>query len=398
MTPEHLIIFLAIGYIVFAIDKKQQELPVPLVLVLIGIALSFVPYFSDVTISRELIYKGFLPALLFISAYRFSYQSVKRYGAFFGVLSTLGLFITALLLGLAIWSIGSLFISLSFIGALLIGSILTPTDPVSVESVLEESDINKKFTANLEGESMINDGTSVVVFTIVSNMYTAGNAFSFTHLIKEFLTVSLGGLLVGVVLGWVLSKNIHVLKSRTYQVMVSIVIAYGSFYLAEVFGFSGVLAAVTSGIMFSYELQKTDDEDQSRHNQEGFWSIIEPTILSLVFIVLGIVSMQYIQWKHFGLFLLIFALSLVVRFIVLGLIALPKKNWRKLLFWRGATILTFAGVKGTMSIVLLLTLQAELSSDHYILSLTFGAVLLSLILQTIIIYPLSLILKKSGSS
>jgi monovalent cation:H+ antiporter, CPA1 family len=398
MTPDHLIIFLAIGYIFFSLDKKQQKLPVPLLLVITGVILSFIPYFSEVTISRELIYKGFLPALLFISAYRYSFKSIKRFGPFFGLLSTLGLFITVLLLGLAVWSIGSLFITISLIGALVIASILTPTDPVSVESVLEKSDINKKYTANLEGESMINDGTSVVIFTIVSTMYTAGKSFSFLHLMKEFLTVSLGGILIGLVLGWLLSKNIHILKNHTYQVMVSIIVAYGSFYLAEIFGFSGVLATVTSGIMFSYELQKTDDEEQSRRIQGGFWNIIEPTILSLVFIVLGIVSMQYIQWKHFGLFLLIFLLSIAVRFVVLALIALPKQKWRKLVFWRGATILTFAGVRGTMSIVLLLTLQTKLSADHYILSLSFGAVLLSLVVQTIIIYPLSLILKKSGSS
>jgi monovalent cation:H+ antiporter, CPA1 family len=398
MTPEHLIIFLAIGYIFYALDKRQKQLPVPILLVVTGVMLSFIPYFSDVIISRELIYKGFLPALLFISAYRFSYQALRRYGMLFGLLSTAGMLATALLLGLAVWSIGSLFLSLSFIGALLIASILTPTDPVSVESVLEESNVNKKYTSILEGESMINDGTSVVIFTIVSSMYTAGESFSLFHLVKEFLFVSIGGVLIGSLFGWVLSKNIYFLKHRTYQVMISIIIAYGSFYLAELIGVSGVLATVTAGIMFSYELQKSDDEDYYRHSQEGFWSIIEPTILSLVFIVLGIVSMQYIQWKHFGLFLLIFVLSIVVRFLAMALIALPSKKWRELLYWKGTVILTFAGVRGTMSIVLLLTLQAELSANHQILSLSFGAVLLSLILQTIIIYPLSLILKKPGSS
>jgi monovalent cation:H+ antiporter, CPA1 family len=398
MTPEHLIIFLAIGYIFYAVDKKQKQLPVPILLVLTGVALSFIPYFSDVIISRELIYKGFLPALLFISAYRFSYTALKQYGKLIGLLSTVGLLVTALLLGLAVWGIDSLFISLSFIGALLIASILTPTDPVSVESVLEESNVNKKYTSILEGESMINDGTSVVIFTILANMYTAGESFSLLHFVREFLLVSIGGVLIGSFLGWVLSKNLYFLKHRTYQVMISIIIAYGSFYLAELIGVSGVLATVTAGIMFSYELQKSDDEDYYRHSQEGFWSIIEPTILSLVFIVLGIVSMQYIQWKHFGLFLLIFALSIVVRFLAIALIALQSKKWRHLLYWKGTVILTFAGVRGTMSIVLLLTLHTELSANHHILSLSFGAVLLSLILQTLIIYPLSLILKKPESS
>ncbi|MFP7478905.1 cation:proton antiporter [Terribacillus saccharophilus] len=398
MTPEHLIIFLAIGYIFYALDKRQKQLPVPILLIVTGVILSFIPYFSEVIISRDLIYKGFLPALLFISAYRFSYQALKRYGILFGLLSTIGLLATALLLGLAVWSIGYLFLSLSFIGALLIASILTPTDPVSVESVLEDSNVNKEYTSILEGESMINDGTSVVIFTIVSNMYTSGESFSLLHLVKEFLFVSIGGVLIGFLFGWILSKNIYFLKHRTYQVMISIIIAYGSFYLAELIGVSGVLATVTSGIMFSYELQKSDDEDYYRHSQEGFWSIIEPTILSLVFIVLGIVSMQYIQWKHFGLFLFIFVVSIIVRFLAIAFISLIRKKWRRHLNWKGTFILTFAGVRGSMSIVLLLTLQAELSADHYILSLSFGAVLLSLILQTIIIYPLSLILKKPGSS
>ncbi|WP_326480871.1 cation:proton antiporter domain-containing protein [Virgibacillus halodenitrificans] len=134
MITHQILLLLLAGYIVFSIDKKQNYFPVPVVLVLLGIILSFVPIFQGITITKEIIFNVFLPALLFISSYSFSVQALKKNKWLIGGMGTVGLMFTVAILGLSIYAVGNLFINLSLIGSLLIAGILSPTDPVSVVS------------------------------------------------------------------------------------------------------------------------------------------------------------------------------------------------------------------------------------------------------------------------
>ncbi|CAM4401426.1 cation:proton antiporter [Paenibacillus tarimensis] len=396
MTVTHLLILLAIGYTLFALDKKRKSIPVPLLLVLIGMGLSLIPYFSSVEITRKMLYELLLPPLLFISAYRFSYSSFRKHGLMMTLLSTVGLLLTALLLGSLIWLVGPLMLSMSFIAALVIATVLTPTDPVSVVSVLKESDVKPMLVSVIEGESMINDGTSIVAFTIASNILLSKHPFSMVNFLQEFLTVSLGGAAIGLVVGWLLAKSIYFTHHKEYQVMLSIVVCYGSFHIAEHIHVSGVLAAVMSGLMMSYEFQKSQKEEHFRDSLEGFWGVVEPSISSIIFLIIGIVSVKHITWEHWPLMIVIFLISLVVRYVMLLALAGPVKPWRQELGWRGFIILTAADVRGTMSVVLLLTLVSKQMPENlnFILSISFGVVLLSLILQSVIIYPLAKLVEK----
>ncbi|WP_421378564.1 cation:proton antiporter [Bacillus salacetis] len=388
MNYTHVFILLFIGYIVFTIDKKQKNFPVPTVLLLIGIGLSFTPFFSPVEITKDMIFNVFLPALLFTSAYQFKIKGLRKNAGVIGVLSTLGLLLTVLLLGASIYFVG--LVSLSFIGALLIAAILTPTDPVSVVSILKKSSNSPKIADVVEGESMVNDGTSVVLFTVISHLYLSDESFNMLPAIGDFLLVSAGGLLIGIVFGWMVSRIYHFTHHRQYQVMLSIVLAYGSFYLAEHLGVSGVLASVSSGVMLSWKLDTTDKEEDYRSYLDSFWEVIEPSILSILFLLIGIEFMKYISFENIGFIFIIFGLSLIVRFIVLTGIFKLFGKWRKEFLWDDISIITWSGIKGTMSVALLLGLAAESSGqDDTLLSLTFGAIILSLLIQSPLVYPLS---------
>ncbi|WP_067727736.1 cation:proton antiporter [Oceanobacillus damuensis] len=389
MSAHQVLILLIIGYIVFSIDKKQKFFPVPVVLVLLGLVLAIIPYFDDITLTKELIFNVFLPALLFVSAYSFPLDNLRKNKWIIGTLGTIGLLLTVLILGAAIYLVGNLFIQLPFVASLLIASILAPTDPVSVVSILKQSLSDEKIADIVEGESMINDGTSIVVFTLLLEMFTQDKSFSFGYFIGEFLYVSIGGILLGIIFGWTLSKAVHYSKHRQYQVMLSIIVAYGSFYLGEAIGVSGVLSTVTAGLMLSFEFGRNIKEDYFRESLDGFWNVVEPSVLSLIFLLIGIQAADYLLFSEWMLAIAIFMLSLIVRFIVLNGLTLTVPGWRHTISTKDTGLVTWSGIKGTMSVALLMGFEAAADNADMLISLTFAAVLLSLVIQSLGVYPIA---------
>ncbi|WP_337969798.1 cation:proton antiporter [Virgibacillus salexigens] len=396
MTVHQILLLVIIGYLVFSVDKKQEFFPAPVILVLFGLLLSMFHYFDNITITKELLFHVFLPALLFISAYQFPTQALKRNKILIGTLGTFGLFLTIAILAVLIYVIGNLFISLSLAAALLIAAILSPTDPVSVVTILKKSSDDQQVAEIVEGESMLNDGTSIVVFSVLLSMYTKGTSFDFGGFINEFLLVSLGGVAIGVSFGWLMSKAIHYTYHRQYQVMLSIIVAYGSFYLGELLGVSGVLSTVTAGMMLSYEFGRNIKEVHLKDQLDGFWEIIELTILSLIFLLIGVQTANYLAASEWTLAIIIFICTLMVRFVVITLITKLRINWKRTISIKDAAIITWAGIKGTMSVALVLGLEAAVDKNNPIIPLLFAIILLSLIIQSVGVYPLTKRLKTNG--
>ena len=395
MTHQILILLL-IGYIIYTVDLKKKFFPVPVILVVIGLALSFIPYFSELHISKDMVFEVFLPALLFTAAYQFPLKQLKENWGIIAVLSTLGLIVTAVLLGASIYWISGFFASLSFTGALLLAAILIPTDPVSVTS-MKESTGAEQIADVVEGESMVNDGTSIVLFTVFLSMFQTGNGFSIGKFLGEFLLVSAGGVAIGLLLGWILSKVVHITHHKEYQVMLSIAVAYGGFYIAEALGVSGVLATVVTGIMLSYEIEKTKEDHNIREYLDGFWDIITPTLLSVLFLLIGIQAASYLAFPEWGFAAAIFILSLVARFVMLGGFIYAVPAWRNEFQNDFSTIslITWSGIKGSMSVALLLWLEEAASGkDQLLVSLSFAVIVISLIVQSTGIYPLTKLLAK----
>lgn len=390
MSVALIIILLVIGYAIFTIDKKQENFPVPVVLLITGIGLSYIPYFSEVHVSEGIIYNVFLPGLLFASAYQFSTSALRKNAGTIAVLSTLGIVLTAGLMSIVIYYVGGWFFSISILGALVVASILTPTDPVSVVAILKKSSPDKSIASIVDGESMINDGTSIVLFTVVSAMYIDNQSFEFWAILGEFSYVSIGGIGLGIFVGWLCSKAIHITHHSDYQVMLSIIIAYGVFQLAESFGFSGVLATVAAGILLSWEFSNTNKEDHYYKSLSGFWGVIEPSLLSLLFLLIGIVATDYLATTNWLLAFIVFIATIILRFLVVSVIMEMFKGSRKSNDWKKSFLISWAGIRGSMSVFLLLTLSASNNGDFDdLISLGFSVVILSLIVQSIGIYPIS---------
>lgn len=396
MFTHQLLMLLFIGYIVYTIDIKKKFFPVPVVLVGIGLGLSFIPYFDGFTISKDTIFYVFLPAILFTSAYQFPLKPLKENIGIIVALSTLGMIATVGILGLTIYFAGSMFTAVSLTAAFLLAAILAPTDPVSVMTILKESSGADQIADVVEGESMINDGTSIVFFTIFLMMFQTGSGFSSEQFIAELLLVSIGGILLGMAFGWLMSKTIRFTADKKYQVMLSIVGAYGSFYLGEALGVSGVLATVATGIFVSYEMSKEVEEDNLQESLDGFWDIITPVLLAVLFLLIGIRGMHYLAFSGWWFAIVIFALTLLVRFIVIAVFIYGVPAWRNEFRndFSTITLTAWSGIKGAMSVALLLWLEETASENGQILvSLSFAVILMSLTIQSVGIYPLTKVLK-----
>jgi monovalent cation:H+ antiporter, CPA1 family len=390
IEPLSMLILLMIGYLVYTIDKKKKDIPVPVVLLIIGALIGFFPGFEGLELTKDTIFYLFLPALLFISAYQFQVKELRKHGGEIFLLSTLGILVTALLMSILIYYILQPVLPISYIEALLISTILTPTDPVSVVSILKQSSNKQALASVVEGESMINDGTSIVLFTLAAGIYFGDESFSITSFSMEFLWVSIGGAVIGIVFGWLVTKAIHFTSDSRYQIMLSVILAYGSFYIGEEIGVSGVLATVASGIMLSFEYERTIKEDHFRKQLDGFWEVIEPTILTFLFLLIGIKAVDYISFSMMGWFFFLFIITLLVRYVIIIGVVKIRKTWRSTYGWKEVFILTLSGIKGTMSVALLLGMEGK--GAESIQSISFGVIMFSLIIQSLSIYPFSKIL------
>ncbi len=390
IEPLSMLILLMIGYLVYTIDKKKKDIPVPVVLLIIGALIGFFPGFEGLELTKDTIFYLFLPALLFISAYQFQVKELRKHGGEIFLLSTLGILVTALLMSILIYYILQPVLPISYIEALLISTILTPTDPVSVVSILKQSSNKQALASVVEGESMINDGTSIVLFTLAAGIYFGDESFLITSFSMEFLWVSIGGAVIGIVFGWLVTKAIHFTSDSRYQIMLSVILAYGSFYIGEEIGVSGVLATVASGIMLSFEYERTIKEDHFRKQLDGFWEVIEPTILTFLFLLIGIKAVDYISFSMMGWFFFLFIITLLVRYVIIIGVVKIRKTWRSTYGWKEVFILTLSGIKGTMSVALLLGMEGK--GAESIQSISFGVIMFSLIIQSLSIYPFSKIL------
>ncbi|SDO22673.1 cation:proton antiporter [Alkalicoccus daliensis] len=383
------LILLFIGYLVYTLDQKKEAFPAPPVLVLIGLALSVIPVFSQLAISEEFIYHVMLPALLFVSAYQFPTSMLNRYKSMIICLSTFGIAAAILLTGIAIYATAGFFISLSFAAAILIAAILTPTDPVSVVNILS-ADLNDELvTSVVEGESMINDGTSIVAFTLILSWYTQQQPPGFLEAGTELLFVSLGGVAIGFIGGWLFSQAVHFTHEQSYQIMLSIVLAYAVFLLAEAVHVSGVLAVVTAGLVLSHTFYQSKKEAHFREALDGFWEILELSILSLLFLFIGILAAPSLLHSYWVLAGILFIYMVVLRWATVeGVLMLaPSKHSssRKERF-----LISISGVKGAISVYLILKVQeAGGSASEVIVAISFSIIILSLLVQSFAIHPVA---------
>jgi CPA1 family monovalent cation:H+ antiporter len=361
---------------VVAMLTRRLRLPYSVGLVAAGIFLTTLPFAPKVSLTKDLVFTGLLPPLLFEATFYIHWNQVRRDFSVIVVLATLGVVLSACVTAtgmhyLAHWQ---------WLGAVVFGVLIAATDPVSVIATFKEAKAQGRLLVLIEAESLFNDGTAAVAFGVVVAMASGQQLTSFE--ISAMLLKTIGG---GVLCGAAVALGALVLAGRTDDHLVEItfttVAAYGSFLLAEHFGWSGVLATITAGLVMGNFKAFGTISDGGKEAVQAFWEYAAFVANSLVFLLIGM------HEAHQN-----FVAIWIPAVIAIGLVTLGRTVAIYpccFLFSRSSLCVTmkhqhimlWGGLRGAVALALALGLPPEVQQRETIVTVSFAVVAFSVFVQ-----------------
>ena len=265
--------------------------------------------------------------------------------------------------------------------ALIFGALISATDPVAVVATFRSVGAPKRLMTLVEGESLFNDGTAVVIFHIMLALALEGTLNPLEGVV-DFLRVSVGGLLIGGVLGYAVAKLIEQIDDYLIEVTLTTILAYGSFILAEHYHFSGVLAVVVAGLV-NGNIGPRGMTPSTKMVLFTVWEYIAFLANSFIFILLGI----SVEWEQLVTYLVPSLIAVVAvlggRFLVVYLLGGAVRLLRHNVPAPFLLVMSWGGLRGAISVALALSLPAGLANRPQLLAMTFAVVLFTILVQAI---------------
>ncbi|QSH41646.1 sodium:proton antiporter [Lentisphaerota bacterium ZTH] len=378
-----------------AIFFKRLRIPYTIGLVFVGIVLAFVcnriewlQAAQSIKLNHDLIMYVLLPALIFSASVNIDTKMLFKNLSPTLLLAAPGLVISTIMIGIIMYY----FTPLEIGGAMLFGALISATDPVAVISLFEIIGAPKRLRILVDGESLFNDATAIVMYTILKSILVAGAAFSFGTLIQggvDFIIIFLGGLAVGAVIGFIMVEIILFAENDIMvEVALSTVVAYAAFIIADkVFNTSGVMAALGAGVVINH-YGMTRFTPKIREYMKQFWDFVAFVANSFIFLLLGFtedfylidtnalsITLRHIMWG-------IIAIQLSRAVIVFGicpLLGLNKKEEK--IDIRYQLIMFWGGLRGAVPLALVFSLPPNLPHRLLIIEITLGVVAFTLFFQ-----------------
>jgi CPA1 family monovalent cation:H+ antiporter len=368
---------------------RWLAIPYPIVLVLGGLVIGLIPGMPKVELDPDLVLVIFLPPLLYSAAFFADLRALRANARPISLLA-IGL---VLLTTVVVAVIGHELIDLPWAVAFALGAIVSPTDPIAATAIMRRVGAPRRIVNVIEGESLVNDGSGLVLYRIAVGAVLTGT-FSVWEGAGIFVLTAVGGVAVGLAVGWVVRQVRARLDNPPAEVTISLLTGYFAFIPADLIGVSAVLATVTAGVYLGWY---TPQLTTSRVRLQGMavWEIAQYLLNALLFVLIGLqlpqildalgdlATSQLIGWAV-TVCLTVIALRFAWVFLLL---AAPKRLRGQRAWWRGATFVSWAGMRGAVSLAAALALPltteagAQFPGRDLIIFLTFTVILATLVVQ-----------------
>jgi monovalent cation/hydrogen antiporter len=383
-----LVLFVALG--VMLVVSTAVKVPLPILLVGGGLLLSFAPGFPQITLPPDLVLVAILPPLLYSSAFFTGLRDLRANIRPIGFLA----------IGLVLVTMGSVAVvahqaisGLSWAAAFTLGAIVSPTDALAATEIARNLGAPRRIVSIIEGESLVNDGTALVLYKTAVTAAVAGT-FSLFDASWHLVVNVAGGVAVGLAVGWVVRQVRLRVNDAPTEVALALLSGYFAFLPAAAIGVSGVLAAVTIGVYMGwYTPQLTTVE--TRLSGNAFWEILVFLVNALLFALIGI-QLHGILDRLSGRStasliadgILVSAVVILTRVVWVPIMTyVPRLLFRRIRErdpyppWQYPLVISWAGIRGAVSLAAALALPIDVPGRDLIVFLTFAVILATLVGQ-----------------
>ncbi|HBN09548.1 MAG TPA: sodium:proton antiporter [Cyanobacteria bacterium UBA8530] len=365
------------------------RIPYSTALVLGGWFLGTYNLLPNIVLAPQMVLWIFLPVLLFESAIHTNLSRLREDSVAVFSLAVPGLLFSMAIIGGVVHS----FTHIPWPTALLFGAIMAPTDTVSILSIFKALKLPDRLRAIVEGEALFNDGTAIVVFHALAAATGAGKLIYPLYELGQILLVVTGGLLIGGILGALAALVMRQTHDHLIEIMLTTVLGFGSYILAESFHVSGVIAVVVAGLVVARFAIQEALSPTTQIALGSFWEYAGFVVNSVLFLLIGL------QLNLGTLFRFLPAIGVGVLAVLLGralaiyptCLILGKRKIKIPLPWQH--VMVWGNLKGSLSMVLMLSLPLAYPDRGLLLAMTYGVVLFSLVIQGLSLHPFIRFLK-----
>ena len=389
-----LIVFSALfGYI----NVRFLKLPNTIGLMTITISFTFIlfalSYFDSTLLEKEkefisqidfetVLLDIMLSFLLFAGALHTNFQQLKVQRKPILTFATVGTITSTFIVGVFMFYLLKIInLEVDFIYCLLFGALISPTDPIAVLGILKQVGAPKKLETKIVGESLFNDGVGVVIFLTIFQIAKNGGEVSFEHVAELFIVEVIGGVVLGLNLGWITYRLLKSIDNYDVEVIITIALVMGGTVIAQKLHLSAPLAMVTAGLIVGHDTVREASMSQiTELYVDKFWELVDVLLNTILFVLIGMEILILTFDKNYLLAgLLTIPLLLFARYLSL---MLPIKMFAKKLDFVPKTnlIMTWGGLRGGISIALALSLTQEMHRELFLV-ITYIVVVFSIIIQ-----------------
>ena len=365
------------------------RIPYPILLVVGGLALGFVPGMPALVLPPELVLVVVLPPLLYAAAFFTSLRELRANVAQISLLATGLVLATTLTVG----AVAHTLIGLSWPVAFVLGAIVSPTDPVAATSVARRAGVPRRIVSIVEGESLVNDGTALVVYRFAVVAVVTGG-FSLSHAGLRFVVSAVGGIAVGLAVGYVVRLVRRRLDDPPVEITIALMTGYFAYLPAEMLDVSGVLAAVTVGVYVGWHAPELSSPQQRLQGLAVF-EILVFLLNALLFVLIGLQLPIILDGlgEISGRTLLGYAVGICVAVIatrfawVFATAYVPSALSRRRDPWQYSALIGWMGIRGAVSLAAALAIPeltdagAPFPDRDLVIFLTFSVILVTLVVQ-----------------